>query len=612
MKKIFEKSKELFLNNKNSVIIFLYALLNATLIYYCLELGNKNPFFNGVFYTGINVLTVFAIMATVFFFVQKWWISSLVVSIPVLILSIANYYTLLYRNSPISTQDLHNVGTTLSVIGGYKFPLSFFVVAVVVVFALSLAVTKQLYVFEKRRKLSLKKILIQNLCIAVLCPMFVYSVYFAENSIKPRNTFVWSWEASYHSYGFLASSIEVFQNSANTVNLPENYSEDTLEKDVMELAKPNSGKERPDIIFILNETFYDLRDLVNMDGEPTAMSFIDSLPDSQKGRVVVAGTGGGTNKSEYELLTSNSVQLMPGITPFNYLEFEDSNSIVSHLERLGYKTWGAHCAASLNYSRGIVYPQLGFDEIMFSEDFGTISKYGKRTYATDEFCYEKMLESYEKMGDEPRFMYLLTIQNHGGWESNPEEHDIIKVSKNFGEYTDDIAEFQSCISLSDKAFETLTEYFSKSERPVVICMVGDHAPSFATELVDNIDIDKTFTLRTTPYVLWANYNLNAELPKVTSMPYLAPLVLEAAGCAQSPFYSYMNELNKDVPVITAFNLYKTSDGEMFRYSDESPYKEKVEKYLEMTYNNASPKANRIQKLFIPWGNDETAGSEDRK
>ncbi|MBE7023337.1 MAG: hypothetical protein E7412_02610 [Ruminococcaceae bacterium] len=612
MKGIYEKGKKVFLNNRNGIITFLYALLNAALIYYCLELGNKNPFFNGIFYTGINILTIFAVMAAVFFFVQRWWISSLVVSIPVLFLSIANYYTLLYRNSPISTQDLHNVGTTLSVLGGYKFPLSFFVVAVIVVFVLSLAVTRQLYVHEKGKKFSLKKVLVQNLCIAVLCTLFMHSVYFAKEPIKPRNTFVWSWEASYHSYGFVASSIEVFQNSVNMVNRPENYSEDTLSEDVMMLSKKDEKDARPDIIFILNETFYDLRDLVDMEGEPSAMPFIDSLPKKQKGKVVVAGTGGGTNKSEYELLTSNSIQLMPGITPFNYLEFENSNSIVSHLEQLGYKTWGAHCAVPLNYSRGIVYPQLGFDKIMFSEDFGTISKYGKRSYATDEFCYGKMIEDYEKMGDDPRFMYLLTIQNHGGWDTNPDEEDIVKVSKDFGENTDDVAEFQSCISLSDKAFEELTDYFSKSERPVVICMVGDHAPSFARELVDNIDIEKTFALRTTPYVIWANFELQTDVPEITSMPYLAPITLEAAGCRQSPFYSYMNELKSDVPVITAFNLYKTVDNKLFKYSDESPYKEKVETYLELTYNNASPKAKRLQNLFMPWKADKTAEEGEKK
>ncbi len=609
MNLFFNKITILCQKNKNSIITFLYALLNSALIYYCLELGNKNPFFNGIFYTGINILTVFVVMSAVYFFVQRWWISSLVVAVPVVCLSVANYYTLLYRNSPISTQDLYNVGTTLSVIDGYKFPLSFFVIAIVLFFALSIVVARQLYVREKGKKFSFRGILINNLCIAVLCPMFLHSVYFAKDPIKPRNTFVWSWEDSYHSYGFIASSIEVFQNSMNMVKRPENYNEENLEERVKEKAFAVTDAKTPDIIFILNETFYDLRDLVKLDGEPSPMPFIDSLPAEQKGRVIVAGTGGGTNKSEYELLTGNSLQIMPGITPFNYLDFKNSNSIVSYLESLGYKTWAAHCAAPLNYSRGIVYPELGFDKVVFRDDFGTVEKYGKRSYATDAFCYNKMLEDYENMGDDPRFMYLLTIQNHGGWDINPENEDIISVSKDFGEYTDDISEFQSCITKTDEAFKELTEYFSNSERPTVICMVGDHAPSFATSLLDEIDIDKTFTLRSTPYVIWANYEMKTDFPAITSMPYLSAMTLEAAGCVQSPFYSYMNEMRREVPIITAFNIYKSADNEMFNYDKDSQYRELVDTYFEMVYNNASPKANKIQSLYEPIKNTIPEGEK---
>lgn len=597
MKNFIEKINTFFREHREGFKIFGLALLNALLIYYCLELGNKNPFFNGILYTVINVLTVFVVMSGAFFFVQRWWISSLIVSVPAICLSIANYYTLLYRNSPISTQDIHNAGTALSVMGNYSFPLSFFVIAAVVVFILSVYVTIRLRHLEKGKKLSFRRVIAKNLCLAAFGGIFVYGVYLAEKPIKPRTTFVWSWEDSYYKYGYLASSVEVLQNSLNMVNMPKDYSEETLEVRVSEKIGEDTSQNTPDVIFILNETFYDLRDLIDLQGEESAMPFIDSLPESQKGKAVVAGTGGGTNKSEYEFLTSNSIQLMPGITPFNYLEFENSNSIVSHLEAQGYATWGAHPADSLNYSRGIVYPKLGFDSVLFSKEFGEIEKYGQRSYATDRFCYEKMLEDYEKMGDNPRFMYLLTIQNHGNWDLNPEGEDIIKISRDFGDYTEDISEFQSCISLSDKALRELTEYFENSDRDVIICMVGDHAPSFATELLDEIDMEETFALRSTPYVIWANFDMKADFPKTVSMPFLAPMTIEAAGIAQSPFYRYMNALKKDTPVVTAFNLYKNSEGKIFSYEDETDYEADIETYFDMVYNNASPDANRIQKLF---------------
>ncbi|MBR5613919.1 MAG: sulfatase-like hydrolase/transferase [Clostridia bacterium] len=597
MRNFVEKIKEFLLRHKHGIITLLYALLSSTLIYYGLELGNKNALLNGVFYTFVNILTVFTLQAAVFILFQRWWISALAVGIPLTALSIANYYTLLYRNSPISTQDIHNAGTALSVLDSYQFPLNVFVLGIVLFFALNIAVTIQLYKREKKQKRSFKKSAIQSICLVLFCGIFLHSVYFSDNPIKPRNTFVWSWEDSYYRYGYAASSIEVFQNSLNMINTPDGYTPEALDTAKESRTARKTAGNTPDIIFILNETFYDMRDLVDIETDVPITPFIDSLKTT--GKTVVAGTGGGTNKSEYELLTSNSLQLMPAITPFNYLNFDNANSIVSYLKQLGYKTWGAHCAEALNYERGIVYPKLGFDQVLFDVDFGEKERLADRPYATDEFVYGKMLEDYEGMGDAPRFMYMLTIQNHGGWDINPPESDTVHSLTDFGEYTDDINEFLSCVNESDRAFRQLTEYFTSHERDVIICMVGDHAPSFATALVDASNLDVTFNLRTTPFAIWANFDMEYSLPRELSMPFIAPSVLEAAGVPLSPYYTQMLKMRQETPVITAFNLYKTKNNEIFNYADNTEYKHDIDIYFDMVYNNVADNKKRIDRIFAP-------------
>ncbi len=583
---------------KYAFITLLYALLSSALTYYCLELGNKNPFMNGFFYTFVNIITIFLIQAVLYLFLQRWWLSSVITSVPLTILSIANYYTLLYRNQPISTQDIHNAGTTLSVLGSYKFPISVYIIAIIVFFILNLLVVCFLFSREKGSRIRLKSILIKNVCIVLFTTLFLNTVYFGEYSIKPRNTFVWSWEDSYHTYGYAASSIEVLQNSINMVDMPKDYSTEKVLA-FSEKTPSTEGSRLPDVILILNETFYDLRDLLELETDTEIMPYIDSLENSIKGRAVVAGTGGGTNKSEYELLTSNSIQLMPGITPFNYLEFKNSNSVVSYLKSLGYQTWAAHCAESLNYSREHVYPELGFEQILFDKDFGDKEKYGQRPYATDQFCYKKLIEDYEKMSSSPRFMYMLSIQNHGGWELNDDSYDSVHSLTDFGEYTDDVNEFLSCVNLSDMAFKDLTEYFSKSERPVIICMVGDHSPSFATELVDTSSIDTVFKLRSTPYIMWANFETESIDAQALGMPSIIPNMLRAADMPISSFYSYMLEMQKETPVITAFNTYCDKDGNRFKYSDISPHTNTINGYFNLVYNNVNMKGDRIQEIFEP-------------
>ncbi len=597
MKNQLAKLKNLIVKHKAGIIILLYALLSSALTYYSLELGNKNPLMNGIFYTIINIITIFAVQSVVYVILRRWWIASVVINIPLTILSIANYYTLCFRNSPISTQDIHNFGTTLSVIDSYSFPVNVFVIGIIIFFVLNIMVAVQLYKREKDLKQPIKRILLKNICLIAFCCTFIHFVYFAENPIKPRNTFVWSWEDSYYKYGYAASSIEVFQNSLNMIDMPEGYSEDRLKgSNAAKTVKQNQGKT-PDVIFILNETFYDMRDLAELETDTEIMPFIDSLQNG--GRAVVAGTGGGTNKSEYELLTSNSLQLMPAITPFNYLNFDNANSVVNYLETLGYSSWGAHCAESLNYERGIVYPKLGFDSVLFREDFGDLEKYNDRPYATDEFCYDKMLADYENMGDGPRLQYILTIQNHGGWDLNPDSADTVHSLTDFGEYSDDMNEFLSCIKKSDLAFKKLTEYFKDSDRDVIICMVGDHAPSFAVELLGDIDMEETFALRSTPYVIWSNFDTDYNVPKNLSMPYIVPTVLDMAGIKLSPFYSHMLSLREQAPVLTAFGLYQTPEGKTYNYQSvhSADAKEKIDIYFDMVYNNVGINTKRIDSIF---------------
>ena len=594
-----DKIKTYFIQNRQNVITVLYALLSSVLIYYGLELGNHNPFMNGLLFTGLNVLTVFFIIAAVYVLVQRWWVASLVIALPMAILSIANNYTLLYRNFPISTQDLHNAATAMDVLKGYSLEINLYVLGIIIVFILLVYVSLLLRRLERGKRYALKTILMRDVSIILIGAAFMYATYFSKHPIKPKDTFLWSWKDSYHTYGYMANTIEIMQQSWNVVAKPDGYSEKSLEKMVMDKVKPTKVKRKPDIIFILNETFYDMRDALDLGSTPSVMPFIDSLPEEQKGRAVVAATGGSTNKSEYELLTSNSMQLMQGITPFNYLNFENANSIVSHLKRNGYVTLGAHCADSLNYSRNKVYPQLGFDEILFDTDFEGSGTYYERPYCTDSGSYARILESYEKMGDAPRFMYLLTMQNHGGWALNPEERDLVKVDADFGEYTDDVNEYLSCISLTDTAFKELTEYFEDSGREVIICMVGDHCPSFMSDIVSENSMEETLKLRSTPYVIWSNFELETDLTETISLPYVAPMLLEAGGCPTSPFYEYMNQMRKDVPIITAFDSYIGENGTVYSYGEKSPYKDTVNTYLSMVYNNSSTDAKKIRSLYEP-------------
>lgn len=111
-------------------------------------------------------------------------------------------------------------------------------------------------------------------------------------------------------------------STRNVVNKPEGYSLEKVENINIEENEQQRVNQTPDVILILNETFYDLKMITDIETDHEYMSGIKSLDNSVHGYAVVPLPGGGTNCSEYEFLTSNSLQLMPGVTPFNVLDLK--------------------------------------------------------------------------------------------------------------------------------------------------------------------------------------------------------------------------------------------------------------------------------------------------
>ena len=137
-------------------------------------------------------------------------------------------------------------------------------------------------------------------------------------------------------------------------------------------------QEYPDIILILSESFYDFDLVTDTQADADVMAVTKNLPNSIYGHTVSPHVGGGTNSSEYEMLSSNSLMLMPSITPFNWLNLYGANSIVSYLDELGYASIAAHPYTNSNYRRNSAWLALGFDKVYFEDSFPTEEYYGNR------------------------------------------------------------------------------------------------------------------------------------------------------------------------------------------------------------------------------------------
>ena len=146
-------------------------------------------------------------------------------------------------------------------------------------------------------------------------------------------------------------------------------------------------------------------------------------------------------------------------------------------------------------------------------------------------------------------------------------------------------EYLSCISLSTNALNDLITYFKNSDRPVVLCMAGDHAPSFVEEITDKAIDNKAILQRAVPFVIWANFPIAGQQDVMISMNELGVLLLQTSGVKMLPYYNYLLELSQTVPILTGYGNYIDKDGITGSYTNEYTYNAEIQKYFWLEYDN---------------------------
>lgn len=607
------------------VLPFLIALAAAFVARYQLEIsdGVTPNYMAGQWpvYAPLNALTAFCLTLALFAVLGKWSRATGISGAVFTIIAIINYYTRDLHGSALMPQDILNVATAAEVMGSYTLKINATVVGIA---ALYLPVLAAAFVQGRLVKGGPKRANWPQRGVRVLaCAGGIFCVlyfgYFSPNPIKPSATYGWAWQETYYKYGYLAGTIEAASLMADPIIEPENYSDDAAAQaaamgaEYTPLTPATPEQAYPDIVLILSESFYDFSLVTDLQEDLPFMEVTKSLPNAVYGHTVSPHVGGGTNSSEYEMLSSNSLMLMPSITPFNWLNLYGANSFVSYLKELGYATMAAHPYTNSNYRRDSAWLALGFDETHFEQDFPTKEFYGDRPYQTDSATYRDLAALYENMPqDQPRFTFLVSIQSHGDYDMNDAALDLVHAGTDYGEYDAVMDEFLSCMYLSDAAVAELCEYFDRvyaeTGRRVVVAMAGDHAPSFVDHVADKTKAagnDLQLLERSTPYFIWANYPLENTAAAVSEtdplnrmdMCTLAPTIAEQAGLPLSDFYKYLLAMKQHTPVYTAANDYMRTDGSTDTFGADPTLDAWVKGYLTLEYNNIGAHANRNQSIF---------------
>lgn len=416
------------------------------------------------------------------------------------------------------------------------------------------------------------------------------------------DTVRWSWKEDIKQNGYPVCAIK----SVNDILHPFR---DFAEYDISSLRIPDQeGPDKDetggvDLILILNESFCDLEEFAELDPDIHPLEAFYDILGATYGYSYSSEIGGGTNNSEFELLTSHSMYLLNNDAPFNYINFivNAQDHVVSYLKQFGYYATAMHCGQKENYSRKVAYPQMGFDSVFLGSDQFTYGTYGNR-WGLDSLNYQDLITQYQENYGKNQFLYLLTYQNHGGYTQNQADLDMVHIQKNYGALSSEINEYLTSIKMSAEAFRELTEYFSAVERPVVICMVGDHAPNFIEQLTEKqamTEQELQIAKRKVPFVLWTNH-AEITLPvhvENASMVDLIPLMLQSAGLPLSPYYEHILRLNEEIPVRLRYGIYQDKSGIVGEYGSGAGQDALLAQYYGMEYNALCHDVHYCRELF---------------
>lgn len=542
-----------------------------------------------------ELFCILSITLILYIFTQKLKRSLFLSSFLVMLFSIADFYVYMFRGTEIQPIDFFSVKTAMNVASQYTFFTTekYFYYGLVTWFAVLYFLFLIPINESKHKNIRLKCIpsLLVSLCLWLgIC-----------NSIKPT---YWNANGTQY-YGFLVNFTSQVIDLLHD-KTPENYSLETVQLLENEYIETSTSQKSPNIIIIMNESFADFRTLgENFTTSQEIMPFYDSLDENTvKGNVLTSVFGGGTANAEYEMLSGNSIGFISSeaIVYQVYLK-NQSYSIASYLDSLGYTTTATHPYLASGWQRTKVYPLLGFESYSFIESYPQENLI--REYVSDQEMYEYIVKEFENKDENPLFLFGITMQNHGGYSYDGENYTPSVELEGYSTDYPLAEQYLGLIQESDKALEYLISYFETIEEDTIILFFGDHLPNVEQAFYEEIHgssfetLDEQQLCYTTPFFIWANYDIEEEYVELTSLNYLTNYLYQAAGIALPSYNQFLCDVQSVIPAMNSKGYYSLTENKFLSYDEASGLEAQMLAYYEILQYNSLYDIENKSNIFFP-------------
>lgn len=325
-------------------------------------------------------------------------------------------------------------------------------------------------------------------------------------------------------------------------------------------ATPTAMRQRPDVYVILAESLWDPRLLSALAGLNDPQPFFRSQLQKSGGYLQVPAFGGGTPKTEFEVLTGLSSLDIDGFPYVSALR-QPTRSLATVFARHGYATLYAHPYKEWMFNRKNAIPRLGFAQALFENQIREQARLKPR----DDLYFDdaSFLDFLCRLpaGDTPQFVAAATYGTHGPFPDRAiaqhplpfsvrmPEKDLHALGKNF-----------ALMRRFDDALRTFSACLKKRGRPALLVVYGDHWPNYSYLDFSLLwgDEPRSHFSRTGYFIRGVNFEPAFRSRALTSTNWLHLDVLSAAGIPHDFVAHELGEIRETLPVLGVYKQYGNS------------------------------------------------------
>ena len=519
-------------------------------------------------------------------------------------LSLISHYKTVINGSPLVLRDL-TLASQFSEIFSFAAPQITFSLHTLTSLVLLFAVGIGLFFLDRHvEKVKLLRSIMGGAS-ALLVLIFLFTPLFQSWAIS-LDKLPMSEEERIKEYGTALGLYSTYSHNKKEMEIYASASVDELLSQVESLENGSGeAKETPNVIFLMSESFFDVTKLPYVSFSEDPIPIFRSLAEKHTSGDFISNTYcGGTGYVEMEVLTGICSNLLRDSDTLTSLApnsvYEKIPTIADVFRAYGYRTSFLHSYNSNLYNREAIYTAFGFDDILFEDSFGADAEM-RGGYISDMALSEKIISMYEEKGDSPMFMFALSMENHQPYTSDKFDGEMpIEIESDILSEADLglLGSYVSGLYDADNALGRLTEYFEDAEEKVMIVFFGDHLPNLKVSEKDTVysllgysstsvttdwqpqELEKMLS---TDYLIWTNYEDEAEPDRTESSNMLGLSVLRRLGLELGDYYAWLDRFVAPYMLIYRPRLYVSASGESYSEIPEE-HKEIMENYKTAVFD----------------------------